>query len=143
VAPAAKSPQPIPHPIGGRALEALTLVDGAPPALTQEAAAGLVDALAAYKAKPELKDAVAELLYVAAFLELEQKATAAADAILEVARASIPWLRAMGIAIDDVLEGTAAGARMDALTGRSDSKVPVGQRGAAPAGSAKWWQVRK
>ncbi len=134
---------PAQHPFGGRALEALTLQADAPPALSPEAARGLVDALAVFKGSAELKEAVAELLYVAAFLELSLKAPVAAEAMLDVARAAIPWLRAMGIGLDDVLVGTAAGDRVAALTGRDESKVPVGQRGAAPAGSAKWWQVRK
>jgi hypothetical protein len=61
--------------------------------------------------------------------------------VLDVARAAIPWLAAQGIAVDDVLSGAAA-ARVDALIARDDSKVPVGQRPAAP-GALKWWQVRK
>lgn len=129
------------HPIVDLAMQALVLTPGAPPRIEPAGKDALTAALAVLKNDAALKDAVAELLYFAAFLELKEGAPAAGDAVLDVARAAIPWLEAQGVALDAVLDGD-AGRRRDALLQNAESKVPVGQR-APVAGAQKWWQVRK
>jgi hypothetical protein len=130
------------HPIVDLAMQALVLTAGAPPRFDDAKKPALAAALAALKHEPGLKEAVAELLYFAAFLELQEHAPAAADAVLDVARTAIPYLDAQGIVLDDVLKDGAAATKMGALLQNAESKVPVGQRGAAP-GAVKWWQVQQ
>lgn len=117
------------------ALSSLT-IDGGVASLPDAAKSALTARLLQLVQQPDPRPPVEALVGLAFFLHTKGHA-AAAEAMLDVARAAIPVLRLRGIGLE---LPSSADAKRAALVGASEDKRPVGARG---GGGVKWWDLKR
>lgn len=128
------------HAIEGTLIDALAEVDGQL-GFAAEGRAAIEGALKARFGHPDLKDAVAELVLFAFFLEVKKGARAAADTLIELVQIARAPLEAQGLLLEAVVGSAQVESRAKALLGSSRDLTPVANKEKV-AGAKSWWDLR-
>ncbi len=128
------------HPIEQTLIDALGEVDGAL-GFDEEGRAAIEAGLRARFGHPDLRDAVAEVVLFAFFLEVKKGARAAADALIALVQIARTPLEAQGLGLESVIGSAAVESRAKALLGSHRDLTPVANKEKV-AGAKSWWELR-